>query len=111
MLTVTKLIEKFASDLTRTIAAREEQALAAVRAGIMTGLAVGGANVSPRAVADSIAKATSKPRRKTPPQLCPVPHCKHRAAPIFGMVCGDHRKVPKAQIKKFREARRARGTK
>jgi hypothetical protein len=52
-----------------------------------------------------------KPRRKAPPQLCPVPGCKNRAAPIFGMVCSDHKNVPKAKIKKYREARRAKKSK
>jgi len=47
-------------------------------------------------------------RRKAPPQLCPVPGCKNRAAPALGMVCAEHRDVPKAKIQKYREARRAR---
>ncbi len=45
--------------------------------------------------------------RRRPKQLCPVPGCNNAAAPVFGMVCKDHRDVPKSQIKKFREARRA----
>jgi hypothetical protein len=48
-----------------------------------------------------------KMRRKGPKQLCPVPGCKNPAAPVFGMVCAKHKDVPKAQIKKYREARRA----
>lgn len=47
------------------------------------------------------------PRRKPPRQLCPVPGCKNTAAPVYGMVCGDHRKVPKSKIVKYRKARRA----
>src|SRR5262249_14491671 len=31
-----------------------------------------------------------KPRKKPPIQLCPVPGCTERAAPIFGMVCAKH---------------------
>lgn len=50
----------------------------------------------------------TKTRRKAPLQLCPVPGCKNRAAPIFGMVCAKHKDVPKAKIKKYREARRTR---
>jgi hypothetical protein len=46
-------------------------------------------------------------RRKGPIQLCPVPGCSNRAAPVFGMVCSKHKDVLKAQIKKYREARRA----
>jgi hypothetical protein len=46
-------------------------------------------------------------RRKGPIQLCPVPGCANRAAPVFGMVCAKHKDLPKATIKKYREARRA----
>jgi hypothetical protein len=46
-------------------------------------------------------------RRKAPIQLCPVPGCTNRAAPVFGMVCAKHKDLPKAEIKKYREARRA----
>ena len=46
-------------------------------------------------------------RRKGPIQLCPVPGCGNRAAPVFGMVCSKHKDLPKAEIKKYREARRA----
>ena len=46
-------------------------------------------------------------RRKGPIQLCPVPGCTNRAAPVFGMVCAKHKDLPKAEIKKYREARRA----
>ena len=48
-----------------------------------------------------------KPRKKPPRQFCPVPGCKNPAAPVFGMVCAKHKDMPKAKIKKFREARRA----
>ncbi len=46
-------------------------------------------------------------RRKGPIQLCPVPGCGNRAAPVFGMVCAKHKDLPKAAIKKYRDARRA----
>lgn len=104
---IKKLIAKFASDLTRAIEDREKHALAAVRAGIMTGLAVGGANVSPTAVAHSIAKAAGRSRRKGPLQLCPIPGCKSPAAPVFSMLCGKHRNTPKRLVAKYRAARRA----
>ena len=50
-------------------------------------------------------------RRKGPIQLCPVPGCSNRAAPVFGMVCSKHKDLPKADIKKYREQRRAQKTK
>jgi hypothetical protein len=46
-------------------------------------------------------------RKKAPIQLCPVPGCGNRAAPVFGMVCSKHKDLPKSQIAKYREARRA----
>jgi hypothetical protein len=51
--------------------------------------------------------AVSGPSRRRPKQLCPVPGCSNPAAPVFGMVCAKHKDVPKATIKKYREARRA----
>src|SRR5215469_15978495 len=52
-------------------------------------------------------KPSTKPRKKAPVQLCPVPGCRNPAAPVFGMVCAKHKDLPKAKIKKYREARRA----
>jgi hypothetical protein len=54
-----------------------------------------------------IALAIPSTRKKGPKQLCPVPGCKNPAAPVFGMVCSEHKNVPKAKIKKYREARKA----
>jgi len=48
-----------------------------------------------------------KPRRKGPRQLCPVPGCRNPAAPVFGMLCTEHKDVSKRKIKQYREARRA----
>ena len=52
------------------------------------------------------AAASKAARRSGPVQLCPVPKCKNRAAPVYGMVCADHKDVPKKTIAKYREARR-----
>src|SRR5204863_7828276 len=64
-----------------------------------------------RGVMASAAFAPGRPlgrrRRKAPIQLCPVPGCTNRAAPVFGMVCAKHKDLPKATIKKYRDARRA----
>jgi hypothetical protein len=51
-----------------------------------------------------IAKAV---KRKGPKQLCPVPGCKNPAAPVFGMVCKNHKDVPKGKIKEYRAKRKA----
>jgi hypothetical protein len=55
----------------------------------------------------AITSIAKKSRRKGPIQLCPVPGCKNKAAPIFGMVCAKHKDVAKSKIKKYREARKA----
>ncbi|HZL20324.1 MAG TPA: hypothetical protein VFG23_21505 [Polyangia bacterium] len=52
-------------------------------------------------------KTEKKTRKKMPKQFCPVPGCKNAAAPVFGMVCADHKNVAKSKIKKYREARKA----
>ena len=46
-------------------------------------------------------------RRKGPIQLCPVPGCTNRAAPVFGMVCAKHKGIAKSKINKYRAQRRA----
>jgi hypothetical protein len=60
-----------------------------------------------QALTASAGTVPKKARKKMPPQYCPVPGCKNKAAPVFGMVCAKHKDVPKAKIKKYREARRA----
>jgi hypothetical protein len=54
-----------------------------------------------------VAGKKSAGKTKRPKQLCPVPGCKNVAAPIFGMVCKDHKGVAKSKIKKYRELRKA----
>lgn len=63
-----------------------------------------GRNVKGGRNAVVLATLGRKPFKK---QLCPVPNCKNPAAPVYGMVCGKHKDVPKSQIKKYRDARRA----
>jgi len=86
------VIEDFAVNLSTLI---EREVLARARDAVdgALGGAVGGKGI--------------KTRKKGPKQLCPVPGCKNPAAPVFGMVCAEHKGLPKAKIKKFREARRA----
>jgi hypothetical protein len=60
------------------------------------------------AVAPVAARSAGKKTR--PKQLCPVPGCKNVAAPIFGMVCKDHKNVAKSKIKKYRAERNGKAT-
>ena len=116
MSNIQSIVDDFANQLSALI---ETQVLA--RARIAVAAALGGTQAKrgpgrpPKlaALAASSLAAVSgaadkkKRRKKGPPQLCPVPGCKNKAAPIFGMVCSTHKDVPKAKIKEYREARRA----
>ncbi len=107
-------IEEFTQ---RLHAILESQATERARAAVLNAFGVGAPKrrgrppkavtaIAPLAAA-ATATATKKPRKKMPPQFCPVPGCKNKAAPIFGMVCSKHKDVAKSKIKKFREARKA----
>lgn len=100
----------------------EQDAVARAREAIMSAFSGGAApNLTPNgkrrgrppgsgrgaALALAGVVGTKKMRRKAPIQLCPVPGCTNRAAPVFGMVCSKHKDLPKGEIRKFREARRA----
>lgn len=107
---VEKIIRKFTSEL-----------VAVIRAEVVGGVtALFESRTPPRAVSVPAAPVIKHPPVKplaakpktakangAPIQLCPVPKCTGRAAPSLGMVCAKHKNVPKAQIKKYREARRA----
>ena len=113
MSNIQSIVENFANELTSLI---EAQVMSRARAAVSA--ALGGPPVkrgpgrppkAAKALASvaAVAPARKKPRKKAPPQYCPVPGCKNKAAPIFGMVCSAHKDVPKAKIKEYREARRA----
>ena len=112
MSTIRSIVDDFAKRLNTII---EEQVVSRARDAVAA--ALGGARGKrgpgrpPKLVSLALASAPvalgKRRRKKAPPQLCPVPGCKNRAAPIFGMVCSDHKNVPKAKIRQYREARRA----
>jgi hypothetical protein len=108
-MTIRTLIEDFANKLSSLM---EGQALERARHAVESALGVGtprrGRPPKNAAIASAaVAVLGRKKRKKGPKQLCPIPGCKNPAAPVFGMVCAKHKDVPKAQIKKYREARRA----
>jgi hypothetical protein len=55
----------------------------------------------------SAASVAATPGRRRPKQFCPVPGCTGVAAPVYGMVCAEHKGLPKAKIKQYRDERRA----
>lgn len=110
---IKSMIQKYADDVTKEFHTRLYAAIGLDE--IETGPTKGAADVRKpnQAVRTLLAAGHPKKstRKKPPIQFCPVPGCKNRAAPVFGMVCADHRKVSKAKIKKYREERRAKAAK
>ena len=111
--TIEALVSQFVDQLTKAI---EVDAFGRARDAVLA--AVGG-NAAPKRgpgrppAAESArgpGRPAGRPRKKPPIQYCPVPGCKNRAAPVFGMVCGEHRKVAKSLIKKYRAERKAEKT-
>lgn len=94
------LVENFTNQLTALV---EGQALDRARAAVESALGVRPG----RQARTAPPTFGNKARKKPPTQFCPVPGCKNPAAPVFGMVCAKHKDVPKAKIKKYREARKA----
>jgi hypothetical protein len=107
------LIEDFANQLSTLV---ESQALDQARAAVERALGFRRPGRPPktaplaltaRARKETGKKTGKKARKKMPKQFCPVPGCTNAAAPVFGMVCADHKNVAKSKIKKYREARKA----
>ena len=102
---ITAQVETFTQQLVATVEVAVAQRIQAALAGAFGVPQKRGPGRPPKqAVAHVASVAAPKPARKK--QICPVPGCKNVAAPIFGMVCKEHKKVPKAKIKKYREERR-----
>ena len=99
---VQDIVQEFVSRLTSLI---EEDAVARARDVVLGALNGKGSGRGPGRPPGS--GGGLRKRRKGPIQLCPVPGCNNRAAPVFGMVCSKHKDLPKADIKKYREQRRA----
>ena len=102
---VQDLVQQFVDRLSSLI---EQDTVARAREAVLS--AFGGrapAGLQLRGAGKLASSAVGRKRRKGPIQLCPVPGCSNRAAPVFGMVCAKHKDLPKSEIKKYREARRA----
>lgn len=99
---VRELVDSFVINLTALI---EEQSIERVQNALVQAI---GRPLQAKGVARVMASAGARPvSPSADSRLCPVPGCKNKAAPIFGMVCAQHKDLPKAQIKKFRDERKA----
>ena len=104
---IAALIEAFTNQLLATVEAAVAQRIQAALAsafGAPQKRGPGRPPKHPAATEHFTPSSVPAPARKK--QLCPVPGCKNPAAPVFGMVCKEHKNVAKAKIKKYREARR-----
>jgi hypothetical protein len=109
-LNISTIVENFASQLVAAVEASAVQRIQAALSGAFGAPQKRGPGRPPKQLASTAAStpAANAQKRKSPPkQLCPVPGCKNVAAPVFGMVCKDHRNVAKSKIEKYRKERRA----
>jgi len=98
---ITAQIETFTRQIVATVEAAVTQR---IQAALADALGVPQKRGPGRPPKQAVARVAPVAARKK--QLCPVPGCKNPAAPIFGMVCKDHKNVAKSKIKKYREERR-----
>ena len=106
-LNITTLVESFVSQITAAMESSMVDRLQAAIAGALGApLKRGPGRLAMKAVAGVAPVAARSAGKKTrPKQLCPVPGCKNVAAPVFGMVCKDHKNVAKSKIEKYRAER------
>jgi hypothetical protein len=101
---IANIVSQFVDQLSVAI---EEEALNRARDAVLSAVGGGSSRRGPGGPRRGPGRPPGRPRKKPPIQYCPVPGCKNRAAPVFGMVCGDHKGLPKTQIKKYRAQRRS----
>jgi hypothetical protein len=104
------LVDNFVKQIVATVeaaAARRVQAAVSVALGGGSAVALKRRPGRPAKTAYAVSPVAHGPAKRRPKQLCPVPGCTGVAAPVFGMVCSEHKKVSKALIKKYRAQRRA----
>jgi hypothetical protein len=100
---ITALVESFAQNLVAAVeGSLAERVQAAIAGAFDAPQKREPGRPSSQAVAGVAARAAEKPK-----QLCLVPGCSNVAAPVFGMVCKDHKNVAKSKIAKYREERKA----
>ena len=107
-LNITAIVETFAKQITAAVEASMADRIQATLAGVFGAPPKRGPDRPLKQSVAGVAHVAQKPAGKQPrpKQLCPVPGCKNVAAPVFGMVCKDHKNVAKSKIKKYREERK-----
>jgi hypothetical protein len=102
------LVEAFVNQVVAAVESdsvrRVQQAVAAAFSGSAVSAPRPG---RPARSSGAVAPAVAAPVKHRPKQFCPVPGCTGVAAPVFGMVCSEHKDLPKAKIKEYRALRKA----
>jgi hypothetical protein len=111
-LNITAIVETFAIQITAAVEASVTYRLQAALAGVFGAPPKRGPGRPPKQAVAGVAHvaARSAGKKTRPKQLCPVPGCKNTAAPIFGMVCKDHKNMAKSKIKNYRAERKGKAT-
>lgn len=98
--TIESITRQFVADLTEVIS---EKARDRARAAIL------------EAIGTAPKRGPGRPpgKRRGPPRdsmqyTCPIPRCEGRAAPVFGMLCSEHKGTNPKLVAKYRAERRAR---
>jgi hypothetical protein len=102
---ITEMVETFASSITAAVEASIAQRIQAAITDAFGAAPKRGPGRPPKPTA-TVAAVPAAAKKSRPKQLCPVPGCKNLAAPVFGMVCSDHKNVAKSKIKKYRLERK-----
>ena len=105
---ITAIVESFVNQITTAMEASMVDRIQAAIAGALGAPPKRGPGRPAKQAVAAVVLVAEKPagKKTRPKQFCPVPGCKNVAAPIFGMVCKDHKNVAKSKIKKYREERR-----
>jgi hypothetical protein len=106
---ITIMVETFAIQITAAVEASMADRVQAALANAFGAPPKRGPGRPAKQVVARMAPMAAKPAagmKTRPKQLCPVPGCKNVAAPVFGMVCKDHRNVAKSKITKYRVERK-----
>ena len=105
-LNITTIVETFISQITAAVESAAAQRIQAAIAGAFGTPQKRGPGRPPTQAVAPVAPVAGVAGKKTrPKQFCPVPGCKNVAAPVFGMVCKDHKNVAKSKIAKYRAER------
>lgn len=100
------LVDNFVRQLVAAVDATMAQRIQSALAGAFGAAPRRGPGRPPKNSVHWAPLALSPEPKRRPKQLCPVPGCKNAAAPVFGMVCKEHRDMPKAKVRQYRDKRR-----